>query len=631
MERLRLLHLTFIGPSVDPATVEFGPKLTLVRGPSDTGKSHIADSLDFMLGGSKLEELPEHEGYDQVLLGVQLPDGEPVTLARSPHGGNFSLFQGDHRAYPLPVDRKPLSAKHSAKSTENLSRYLLGKLGLDDKVIRKDGAGNTVSFTVRALAPLFLVNEIKIQAKTSPISTGQRTDETKEISAFRLLLQGEDDSAITPGESEKDQRRSKTAKSEVIDTLISELREQLHSNETLQQINEQRQRLQATIAGSTASIEQAAEARQQWGHALSNNERLATAAQRSLTELETLDARFTLLHKQYTSDLDRLDAVAEAGTLLGYFSPGRCVFCGADPEHQHLNEDCADDTTALAESVREEKRKTTALRGDLVEAIAGLRAERDEKVQRLQAFTDQAAQARTEIARLDDLLSPQETELSDLLTKSSQLERDADAINRIQRLERLRTEIEEAPKPDKMERTAGLQRIAVANLSRMIAARLGAWGYQEAETTSYNFDKQDIMSGNQLRSAHGKGVRAILHAAFTISLAQYCFDNDLPHPGFVILDSPLVVYRPPDPNDEPDNSGDILDTTSLSALFFADIQTNFSGQIIILENQNPPNHLESGTRDISFTKNADHGRYGLFPRNRTHNVSSEDTSRDTTR
>ncbi|WP_410582294.1 hypothetical protein [Amycolatopsis sp. lyj-108] len=175
-----------------------------------------------------------------------------------------------------------------------------------------------------------------------------------------------------------------------------------------------------------------------------------------------------------------------------------------------------------------------------------------------------------------------------------------------------------------MERTAGLQRTAVANLSRMIAARLRAWGYQEAETTSYNFDKQDIMSGNQLRSAHGKGVRAILHAAFTISLAQYCFDNDLPHPGFVILDSPLVVYRPPDPNDEPDNSGDILDTTSLSARFFADIQTNFSGQIIILENQNPPNHLESGTRDISFTKNADHGRYVLFPRTGT--VSPEETS-----
>jgi len=629
MERLRLLHLTFIGPSVDPATVEFGPKLTLVRGPSDTGKSHIADTLDFMLGSSRLEEIPEHDGYDQVLLGLRLPDGKSVTLARSPDGGQFSLFHGDYRAYPLPVDRTPLSAKHSPKSTENLSRYLLGKFGLDGKVIRKDGSGNKDSFSIRALAPLVLVGETKIQARTPPIQSGQFTRRTREISAFRLLLQGEDDSAVIADESETDRNRSKVAKNEVIDTLITELREQLHTDETIQQVNQRLQRLQATITATTGRIEQAAEARQQWGHALSNNERLAAAARRSLAELDTLEARFTLLHKQYTSDLDRLDAVAEAGTLLGYFSPGRCVFCGADPEHQHLNEDCADDTTAFAESVRKEQLKTTALRGDLLEAIAGLRAERDEKLQRLQVFTFQVAQARTEIARLDNLLSPQEIELRDLLAMSSQLERDADVINRIQRLERLRTEIEEEPKPDKMAPTAGLQRTAVDNLSRMIAARLRAWGFQEAETTSYNFDKQDIVSGNQLRSAHGKGVRAILHAAFTISLAQYCFDNNLPHPGFIVLDSPLVVYRPPDPNDEPDNSGNILDTTSLAGRFFADIQTNFSGQIIILENQNPPNHLETEARDISFTKNADHGRYGLFPHNRVGNVSAEDTSGDT--
>lgn len=629
MERLRLLHLTFIGPSVSPATVEFGPKLTLVRGPSDTGKSHIADTLDFMLGGSKLEEIPEHDGYDQVLLGVRLPDGESVTLARSPRGGKFSLFHGDHRAYPLPVDRTSLSAKHNAKSTTNLSRYLLGKIGLDDKVIRKDAAGQTVSFSTRALAPLFLVDETKIQARTPPILSGQHTLRTREISAFRLLLQGEDDSAITPGESETERSRSKAAKNEVIDTLIAEARAQLQTDETLQQINERLQRLQATITGSAGSIEQAAKARQQQGHALSNNERLAAAARRSLNELDTLEARFTLLHEQYTSDLDRLDAVAEAGTLLGYFAPGRCVFCGADPEHQHLNEDCADDTTAFAESVREEQLKTTALRGDLLEAIAGLRAERDEKARRLQDFTDQAALARTEIARLDQLLSPQEVELRGLLAESSQLERDAETIRRIQRLEALRNEIGNEPKPDAMTPTAGLQRTAVANLFRMIATRLRAWGFQDAETTSYHFETQDIVSGNQLRSAHGKGVRAILHAAFTISLAQYCFDNNLPHPGFVVLDSPLVVYRPPDPNDEPDNSGNILDTASLAGRFFVDVQTNFSGQIIILENQNPPNHLDAETRDISFTKNADHGRYGFFPHNRVDSGSSEVTSGDT--
>ncbi|GAA1222677.1 AAA family ATPase [Prauserella alba] len=626
MERLTLLHLTFIGPTVSPATVEFGPKLTLVRGPSDTGKSYIADTIDFMLGSKTLEDIPERDGYDTVLLGLRLPDGEPVTLARSTQGGGFRLFRGDHRAYPLPVDSTSKSAKHSPKNTTNLSHYLLDKIGLGRKVIRKNGRGQTISLSLRALAPLFLVGETKIQAKTPPAVTGQHTQRTGEISTFRLLLQGEDDSAVEPGESETERHTSEAAKNDVIDTLLTELYEQLQTDETLQQVNERLQRLQATITESTGGIEETAAARQQWGKALSNSERLAAAARRSLTELDTLDARFKLLHEQYTSDLDRLEAVAEAGTLLGYFTPGRCVFCGAEPEHQHLNEDCADDTTALGESVREEQRKTTALRDDLLQAIAGLRAERDEKAQRLQGYTDDAAQARTTIARLDDILNPQERELNDLLTLSSQLERDAESIRHIQRLEALRPDIEAGPKPEVMAPTAGLQRSAVDDLSRMIAVRLRAWGFHDGDSTSYSFDDQDLVSGNQPRSAHGKGVRAILHAAFTISLAQYCFDRDLPHPGFVVLDSPLVVYRPPDPNDEPDNSDDVLDTANLADRFFADVQTNFSGQIIILENEDPPNALEPETRDISFTKNADHGRYGLFPHNQANDTGGGNTT-----
>ncbi|GAB3455366.1 hypothetical protein [Actinophytocola sediminis] len=614
MERLTLLHLTFVGPSVSPATVEFGPRLTLVRGPSDTGKSYIADTIDFMLGASKLEYIPERDGYDTALLGIGLSSGESITLARALQGGGFRLLRGDHRAHPLPAAAESLSAKHGTE--KSLSRYLLGKIGLDGKVIRKDGVGKTISLSLRKLVRLVVIGETDIQSRTPPIFTGQHPDRTAELSTFRLLLQGEDDSAVQPGESAKEQRTSKAAKNDVIDILLAELRGQLRTDETLQQIGERGQRLQDTITESTGAIEQTAAVRQQWGHNLSNSERLVAAARRSLADLDALDARFALLYQQYTSDLDRLEAVAEAGTLLGYFTPGPCAFCGADPEHQHPNDDSidddADDVTALAESVSEEQRKTTALREDLLQAIAGVRADRAEKAERLVIYTAQAAQARSEIARLDSVLNPQQLQLRNLLTSSSQLERDGDTIRRIQRLEALRNEIENAPRPDAIAPTAGLHRDTVDDLSRMIAARLRTWGFHDADNTSYSFDTQDVISANQLRSAHGKGVRAILHAAFTISLAQYCFDHSLPHPGFVVLDSPLVVYRPPDPNAAPETSDDILDTTTLAGRFYADVQANFSGQIIVLENENPPEALNEAAIDIRFTKNPAQGRYGLF-------------------
>jgi hypothetical protein len=58
MNRLTLTHLTLFGPNVETASVEFGPGATVVRGPSDTGKSFIVDAVDFMLGAQNLKEIP---------------------------------------------------------------------------------------------------------------------------------------------------------------------------------------------------------------------------------------------------------------------------------------------------------------------------------------------------------------------------------------------------------------------------------------------------------------------------------------------------------------------------------------------------------------------------------------------
>ena len=126
----------------------------------------------------------------------------------------------------------------------------------------------------------------------------------------------------------------------------------------------------------------------------------------------------------------------------------------------------------------------------------------------------------------------------------------------------------------------------------------------------YDRNEQDLVAADQLRSAHGKGVRAILHSAFTIGLAQYCFDNDRPHPGFVVLDSPLVTYRPPKAGETVDD--EVLDI-DVAARFYADIQESVVGQVIIMENMDPPNGLRPESTDVVFTGIAGQGRPGFFP------------------
>lgn len=124
----------------------------------------------------------------------------------------------------------------------------------------------------------------------------------------------------------------------------------------------------------------------------------------------------------------------------------------------------------------------------------------------------------------------------------------------------------------------------------------------------YDRSEQDLIAGDQVRAAHGKGVRAILHAAFTTALCQYCLDRDIDHPGFIILDSPLVTYRAPDENE----SAATIEAGVADA-FSRDIQDRFSGQIIVMENTDPATPLGPESVDIPFTKVESTGRYGFFP------------------
>lgn len=102
MGRLALSHLTFTGTNAVPASVDFSPHVTVIHGPSDTGKSFIVDAIDFVLGAKELKEIPEREGYSRVLLGLELPTGERITLARSVDGGSVSLYRSDIRVEPYP-------------------------------------------------------------------------------------------------------------------------------------------------------------------------------------------------------------------------------------------------------------------------------------------------------------------------------------------------------------------------------------------------------------------------------------------------------------------------------------------------------------------------------------------------
>jgi BMFP domain-containing protein YqiC len=315
------------------------------------------------------------------------------------------------------------------------------------------------------------------------------------------------------------------------------------------------------------------------------------------------------LQKQYESDLARLEMIAEAGNLLGYFRRGTCVFCGAEPASQHLNLDCEGDTTSFGVSVDSETRKTQGLLDDLRVTIESLDARTEVLHASIRTTRRDALALQKRIEKLDARMNPEKGNLRELLAKRSEIEKHLGLYEQVKTFEDMIRRIADETEVEVATAVAGLSLTAVREFSAEVSKRLAEWDYPSAASVRYDRNELDVIAGDQRRSAHGKGVRAVLHAAFTLALAQYCFDREMPHPGFVVLDSPLVTYRPPDQPTEADDEP----PEGVVRAFYRDIQANFNGQIIVMENTDPLDPLGVDARDIRFTKHIDVGRYGFLP------------------
>lgn len=598
------MHLTFVGANVTPATLEFGERLTLVRGPSDTGKSFIVDAIDFMLGGQDLKDIPEREGYAEVLLGIRVGQNE-FTLMRSVTGGAFGLYDGRVDVRPTEPPRTSLAHTHNANNSENLSMWLLESIGLAGAKLRRNVRNDTDTLSFRNLAHLVIVDETQMQSEVPPALTGRYTSKTKEIALLKLMLEGDDDSNLLASPSSRDERRLKGARLEVVDQLIERLEERLGDAEDASSIRDQAARLVSSIEGLTSSIRELTTARSTVLESVVRDQTRRRAVSLRLGQIASLRARFQLLQDQYQSDVERLELIVEGGTLLGFFDTGDCPLCGASPDHQH-RDNFDGDPTELVSAASGERERTIQLLGDLAQTFEDLDRNEAELLANDSSLAETVDKQSLRLRELDESMTPNRAELSQYLAVKSRLEASLALHDQLAELQRIRAQIEDQTVAETAAAATAIGPRAIDAFSQAISERLERWGYEAAAGARYDRLQQDVFADNQFRSAHGKGVRAILHAAFTIALADFCLERGLPHPGFLVLDSPLITYRAPG---ESEGAGP---NRSFATAFYRDMEEGFAGQIIVMENTDPLDQLSADTLDVEFTKSTQFGRYGFF-------------------
>lgn len=608
-----LRKISLFGPRREPAILEFVPGVNVVCGASETGKSFLVETLDFVLGGSEpLRDIPERVGYDRVALAVETADDKTYTFERSIDGGNFRLFEGANGKVDGEASPILLKAKHSQDREDTLSGWLLSRCGLSGMLIRKNAAGVTRSLSFRDLARLVVVQENEIIKQGSPFLSGQFVSKTSEFAALKLLLTGVDDRALLADAATLRKLETTGSKVELVDQWLAELVADADADGgDPKELTEQFSNLEFAIAEKRNLLQQLqAQLSDLLTHrrtALKNKE----ATEDRINEVGSLRARFELLDKHYKIDIERLLAIREAGSLFFHQEPTRCPLCGAEPSVQHLDGGCDGDVEAVVFAANAELDKIHKLSAELVETIHDLDLEAIELRGQLPILQEEYDQFDTQIrVGISPDLGGLQTTFADLVEKRSALQQRLDVFGRIERLELQRKELLKVPATDEPLEAprADVSKSVLAELSTEIETILKAWHFPDTGQVYFDEAAVDFVINGKPRGSRGKGLRAITHAAASIALMQYCMKRELPHPGFVILDSPLLAYW------EPEGEEDDLKGTDLKEMFYNYLLTlPQEGQVIIFENQHPPESVLSKLAVTVFTKNPASGRYGFFP------------------
>lgn len=613
---MHFTHLAFCGPEKVTAQIEFGLGLNLIYGPSNTGKSSILDSIDFVLGRDrKLKELDEHEGYDTVLLGLSFSDGSQYTLQRPIGGGDLRCFEGLIYTVEQEMESIVLKPKRPTKTVGSLPDFIFEKINLQGKLLKKNARNEKDRLTLRNLSPYFIINETDIQKEVSPFLSGQHTKETVESSLLKFLTTGLDDGSLVTEEPEQ-QRLSREARlfllSELVEDQSKKIAQAIPDGASQEDLLDQINRLDSALNSQARDLEQTEALYFERLETREAHRKTLETSQERQAEISEMLARFELLLKQYDTDKSRLENIIEAGTLFGALpATDNCPLCGSKLDNSD-HHDCDEETSFVVEAGEAELQKIRRLEADLGRLVEQLASEQKDLKTALPNLREQAAEAHSRLMQLTPQLQEGRSQYSELISKKAEVGRNLSMFDDLIDLQERQRELEaEAPSTDETEDTGvAIPRRALFKLANAFKDLIDRWQLDDDPHVHFDREALDFVIDSKLRTSNGKGMRAITHAAATLALMKNSEQEELAHPGLVILDSPLLAYE--DPEDDEDDLSD----THINTHFFRQLRNWNSRQVIVLENRKSvPLEFREGEQVTEFTKNSSVGRYGFFPAN----------------
>lgn len=599
MKRFHIKQLLVKGEGKSPGIIEFSKGLTVISGPSNTGKTCVLRSIDYCFGSSTLP-FDESFGYTNLILTVETENGE-ITFSRELNNSHIHVVSTDPEfdSDIFTTNNRP------TKKYDTIGQYWLSLIGIDEPVeVIKNKKYVTQKLSWRTLSPLYFLNEDRIASTRSALLPTQRTAETAFLSSLYFLITGISGSNFEKIDSLEVKEARQKAVQDYAHANIAQIRDRV---DKLKDFLDSYEDIDLEHKMSQI-LKQTEKAELELNVAMNRSASLfgeINKCESELAENSLLLSRYKALESRLVADVKRLTFAENGDSILENIPKASyCPFCdsalSSDQQKQHT---CG---------VTGELNKIVSQLNDLKETMKEVEVENNE-------LKDNLNNLKNEFQKSQMLV---ENEIKPALTNLYQKYKELKKITEFRHEHEVLLEIKQSwseeligwlSEDDKDELTYSARKCFDISFKEEISLRatelLEECNYKDLETVRFNLSKFDLdINGSHKETLQGQGYRAYINTALLLVMREYLFNKGKYSPSLLIFDTPLLGF---------DETGiDSVDESMKKALFEYMLNHQEEGQVIVVENAiNTPelNYQSKGAKHIQFTKKRQQGRYGFLP------------------
>ena len=602
MRRFYIKKLIVSGPSHQDSIIEFCPGLNFVLGPSNTGKSFIMESIDYVFGFTPRKDRPSKvvdnsNGYEHVTLILSTENGD-VTLKRTIGESKIYVSGGGFTAGHY-------STSHSAK--KSINSVYLQLLGIDEdhKIRSAQKDDSTQALTWRSMLHLFMLKQGDVDRESSALLFPNNAGETASLAVLLFLLTGQDASNI---DSKEDPKITEGKRQALVNYLLDKVNYTANKRAEIERVLEGAENQSPHIAMNQIK-EKIAELQNMINAATQESDELMSKIYQlnsKLSETRTVKHNFSNLRIQYQADIKRIGFIVDCATNDSS-EPTKtiCPICGTETEA--LND------PAIIESSASELKKIKQSLKELGNAQATVESQENELISTIESLEEKRHNIDTMIS---EQLQPQLSAFQEQLDKNLKFIRLSSELEIIRENEyELRNELyeketQETPKSVEYHIKDDFTPQLIHGLEDRLRYILRESKFGGAETARLNMDIFDIEI-NKMKKAvfSGGGICAILNTITTLALNRYLIELDKFAPGFYAVDSALTQFSESKYKEQDE-------TIKQNFINFL-IKHAKDHQIIFIEQTErmpfiPETDESAGIRTKIFTHDKEHGQYGFL-------------------